>query len=139
MFRLNNGAPGTFTTCQTVHGVKSAPEFIISASGYSLAWNHTEPNKLWIGHRDAPNEILIENPSLLNPAAAPYVTLPAGHPLGYHDAVLNLFRDFYDDVRLGKERSDRPVPRPTFETGVEEMRILRAVVESVKKGAWVQV
>ncbi len=139
MFRLDNGAPGTFTACQTVNGVKSAPEFMINASGYSLAWDHAETNKLWIGHRDTPNEILIENPSLMNPAASGYATLPAGHPLGYHDAVLNLFRDFYDDVRLGKERADRPVPRPTFETGAEEMRILKAVVESNKKGVWVKV
>jgi predicted dehydrogenase len=139
MFRLDNGAPGTFTTCQAVHGRKSEPEFQVYASGYSLAWNHAEPNKLWLGHRDKPNEILIENPALQNPAAAAYATLPAGHPLGYNDAVLNLFKDFYEDVRLGKTDSDRPFPRPTFVTGMNEMRILKAIVESVKKRTWVKV
>jgi predicted dehydrogenase len=139
MFRLSNGAPGTFSTCQTVHGKKSEPEFLISADDCSLAWSHADPSKLWIGRRDKANEILIENPALMNNESSAYATLPAGHPLGYQDAVLNLFKDFYDDVKAGKTMTGRPVPCPTFETGAEEMRILKAIIESVKTRSWVEV
>jgi predicted dehydrogenase len=139
LFRFDNGMPGTFTTCQAAHGKKSDMEFQVYASEYSLAWNHSESNRLWIGHREKPNEILFENPVLQNPGIASYATLPAGHPLGYNDAVLNLFKDFYEDVRLGRNNFDRLVPRPTFVAGAEEMRMLKAIVESVKKRTWVKV
>jgi len=61
------------------------------------------------------------------------------HPLGYHDAMLNLMRDFYDVVKADGKEPYRALPRPTFRTGYEEMRILKAGVESNRKRAWVKV
>jgi len=139
LFHLDNGAPGSFTTSQTAIGRKSDTEFQLYGSTCSFAWNHKRSNELWIGHRDAPNETLIEGPALQSPETASYASLPTGHPLGYHDAMLNLMRDFYDVVKAGGKEPVRALPRPTFETGCEEMRILAAVVESNKKKAWVKV
>jgi predicted dehydrogenase len=93
---------------------------------------------LWIGHREKANETLIESPTALDPSTAGYASLPGGHPLGYHDAVLNLFKDFYNAVKDGKEPSSG-IPRPTFSTGYEEMKILDALVESHKTRSWVRV
>jgi predicted dehydrogenase len=53
--------------------------------------------------------------------------------------MLNLMRDFYDVVKADGKEPQRALPRPTFRTGYEEMRILAAVVESNKKRAWVKV
>ena len=53
--------------------------------------------------------------------------------------MLNLMRDFYDVVKAGGKESTRALPRPTFRTGFEEMRILKAVVESNRTRAWVKV
>jgi predicted dehydrogenase len=92
---------------------------------------------LWIGHRDKPNEILIESPALQDKSTARYATLPGGHPLGYHDAELNLFNDFYNVIKTGKE--DSPVSRPAFKTGYDEMMILDAIVKSNKSRQWVKV
>jgi predicted dehydrogenase len=139
LFRLNNGAPGSFTTSQAATGRKSDTEFQIYGSTCSYAWSHKRSNELWVGHRDVPNETLIESPILQSRETASYASLPTGHPLGYHDAVLNLIRDFYDVVRGGGKEVSRPLPRPTFQTGYEEMRILKAVVESNRKRAWVKV
>ena len=139
LFRLSNGAPGSFTTCQTAIGRKSDTEFQVYGSKASYAWNHKRSNELWIGHRDAPNETLIESSVLQDPATASYASLPTGHPLGYHDAILNLVRDFYDVVKAGGKEPSRVLPRPTFRTGLEEMRILKAVVESTRKRSWVAV
>jgi len=137
LFRLSNGAPGSFTTSQTCAGRKSDTEFQIYGSRCSMAWNHKRSTELWIGHREKPNETLIEGPALQDSSTATYATLPGGHPLGYHDAVLNLFRDFYNVVKKSGETS--PVSRPTFETGYEEMKILDAIVQSDKKRRWVKV
>jgi predicted dehydrogenase len=138
MYRLTNGAPGTFTTCQACIGRKSDTEFQIYGSRLSYAWNHRRSTDLWIGRRDGANEVLIENANLMDPAVAGYATLPAGHPLGYYDAVTHLIRDFYDAVHTGKENPDKP-PRPTFRTGWHEMRILAAVIESRRSRGWVKV
>ena len=136
LFRLSNGAPGSFTTSQVCAGRKSETEFQIYGSECSYAWNHDEATKLWIGYREKANEILIENPTLQDPGTARYATLPAGHPLGYHDAVLNLFKDYYQAVESGGKGSEL---RPTFETGFEEMKILEAILASHKKRGWVGV
>jgi predicted dehydrogenase len=139
LFRLSNGAPGSFTTCQAAIGRKSDTEFQIYGSTCSYAWNHKRSNEMWIGWRDKPNETLIESPVLQDPVTAPYATLPTGHPLGYHDAVLNLFKDFYDVVKSGGKEKPGGLPRPTFRTGADEMRILKAVVESNRKRGWATV
>ena len=89
-----------------------------TAAACSYAWNHKQSNELWIGHRDTPNETLIESPVLQNPETAAYASLPTGHPLGYHDAMLNLMRDFYDVVKAGGKEPARALPRPTFRTGL---------------------
>ncbi len=94
LFRLGNGAPGSFTASQVCSGRKSDTEIQVYGSKCSYAWNHKESDKLWIGHREKPNEILMENPVLQDPSTIKYATLPAGHPLGYRDAVLNLFKDY---------------------------------------------
>ena len=35
------------------------------------AWDSEQPDQLWIGHRDRPNEILLRNPALMNRPAPP--------------------------------------------------------------------
>ena len=105
----------------------------------SYAWNHKRSNELWIGHRDEANETLIESPVLQSPETASYASLPTGHPLGYRDAILNLMHDFYDAVKAGGKEPIRSLPRPTFLTGYEEMKILKGAVESNRKRARVKV
>jgi predicted dehydrogenase len=136
LFRLENGAPGSFSTSQVCVGRKSDTELQVYGSRCSYAWNHREATQLWIGYRDKANEILIENPTLQDSSTAGYANLPAGHPLGYHDAVHNLFKDYYRAV-AGQEPATKM--RPTFETGREEMGILAAILESHRKRTWVEV
>jgi predicted dehydrogenase len=137
LFRLSGGVPGSFTTSQACAGRKSDTEFQIYGSQASYAWNHKEATVLWIGHREKPNEVLIENATLQDPATARYATLPAGHPQGYHDAMMNMFRDYYDEL-AGKTVA-RAAPRATFATGRVEMKILAAVLASHREKRWVEV
>jgi predicted dehydrogenase len=137
LFHLSNGAPGSFTTSQVCAGRKSDTEFQIYGSKASYAWNHKEATVLWMGYREKPNEELIENATLQDPSTARYATLPAGHPQGYHDAMMNMFRDYYDE--LGGRSLPRAAPRATFATGRAEMKILAAVLASYKDKRWVEV
>jgi predicted dehydrogenase len=138
LFRLSNGAPGSFTTSQTCNGRKSETEFQIYGSECSYAWNHSRSNELWIGHRHEPNQVLIENPLLMDSSVHPYSRLPAGHPLGYFDAVLNLFRDFYGAVSR-KEIDSKTVDRPTFATAYHELAIVDSLVASQAERKWTRV
>lgn len=134
-FRLEGDVPGSFTTSQVCNGRKSETAFEVYGTKCSYAWNHKDATRLWIGHRFKPNEELIENANLMYPEAAKYAVLPAGHPLGYHDAVLHLFKDFYSAIERGVG-AEETIQRPTFHTGYEEMNILAAVMRSVKNRRW---
>lgn len=138
LFRLSNGAPGSFTTCQAATGRRSELEFQVYGGERSYAWNQTRSTELWVGNRDKANETLIEGPGQQDPYSAAYTSLPAGHPMGYNDALLNLMNDFYDVIKGGGDAA-RKLPRPTFRTGYDEMRILKAIVQSKNDRAWVKV
>jgi predicted dehydrogenase len=137
--RLENGARGNFTTCQVCAGRKVDIELQVFGAKESYAWSHVHPNALWIGRRDRGNEVFYESGSLQVEETARYAALPTGHPMGYHDAVYNLFRDFYE--ALGAKREGRSAVKtfPDFETGHEEMRIIDAAVESSRTGRWTRV
>lgn len=136
-FRMKGIIPGSFTTSQVCPGRKSETEIQIYCSEGSLAWNHKRSDELWIGKRNGANEIFIENPTLQSQDTAAYATLPAGHPLGYRDAMLNMLRNFYSAVEIGEE-GDGDM-RPTLETGLRQMKILDGVLESNSIKGWIRV
>ena len=68
-----------------------------------------------------------------------YATLPTGHPMGYHDAVYNLFRDFYGALEARRAGKSFAVTFPDFRDGHEAMCVLGAAVESNRSGRWVKV
>jgi len=137
--RLDNGARGNFTTCQVCAGRKVDLELQVFGSKESYAWSHVHPNTLWVGHREKGNELFYESSQLQVEETQKYAALPTGHPMGYHDAVYNLFRDYY--AALAAKREGRPFEArfPDFRTGHEEMRVIDAAVESSRSGRWVKI
>ena len=137
--KLENGARGNFTTCQAAAGRKVDLELQVFGSKESYAWSHVHPNALWIGHREKANEVFYESSQLQTEDTRRYALLPTGHPMGYHDAVFNLFRDFYEAAAA--KRTGQPVATtlPDFGTGHEMMCIIDAAVESDRSGGWTAV
>jgi len=137
--RLDNGADGNFTTCQVAAGHKVDLELRVFGSKESYAWSHVHPNDLWIGHREKANETFWESSQMQAEGTGKYDTLPTGHPMGYHDAVYNLFRDYYE--ALAAKLAGRPFEArfPDFRTGHNIMAILEAAIESRKSGRWAKV
>jgi len=70
----------------------------ISGRRSARAWNSEEPNDLWVGHRDRPNELLVRDPALLQAAARKFTSYPGGHAEGFSDTFKQLFRDVYDTI-----------------------------------------
>ncbi len=137
--KLDNGARGNFTTCQVAAGHKVDLELRVFGSKESCAWSHVHPNDLWVGHREKANETFWESSQMQVEGTGRYDTLPTGHPMGYHDAVYNLFRDYYE--ALAAKLAGRPfdVRFPDFRTGHGIMCVLDAAIESHKAGRWAKV
>jgi len=135
MIHLGERGRGAFTVSQMSAGRKNKFSFEIFGTKAGIAWNQEEPDKLWIGHRNEPNQVIIKDASLFYPAAAAFADLPGGHSEGYDDSHKQLFKHFYARVA----DPSAPVNYPTFEDGLHGMVLLQKVGESNDKKAWVQV
>jgi predicted dehydrogenase len=135
IFRMGDRARGSGTASQVSAGRKNRLSIEICGTRASVAWNQERPDELWIGHRDAGNEIVIKDPSLLKAAARSYADLPGGHSEGYDDTFKQLFRRFYASIR---DSAGTP-EYPQFEDGLRQLNILNAELESHRTRGWVDV
>jgi len=139
MLRFENGARGVVTVSQVSAGRKNKEWFEIDGSKLSLAWDQEEPNSLWVGHRERPNETMIKDPSLLAEAVRAYAHYPGGHPEGYPDGLKNLFMNVYKFIREKKDPANVKTDFPTFADGHRENLIIEAVLRSNRSHRWVTV
>lgn len=139
LLTFSNGVKGVFVVSQVSAGRKNRLYFEINGSKKSIAWNQENPEELWIGYRDKPNEILMRDPSLMSKEAKKYVHYPGGHPEGYLDSIYNFMRSFYDFVIGKKKVNIDNADFATFEDGNNEVVICEAILESSKKQSWVEI
>ena len=137
LLRYGNGGRGMMSTSQVSHGRRGLLSWDISGSKASAAWSAEHPEDLWIGHREAPNQILLRDPSLMNPTGAAAAFMPGGHPEGFADTWAAFFTQVYRDVVRGGRGADSTWA--TFDDGHYEMLFCNAVLASAAKGAWVDV
>lgn len=137
LLHFENDARGVMSVSQVSAGRKARLWFEIDGSEASLAFNSEEPNTLWIGRRDRASELLPKDPALQSPESRGYAAYPGGHPEGYPDTFVQLFKDFYGYLALGDLRAQRTFP--TFETGHIELILCEAIAESAQKKSWISV
>jgi predicted dehydrogenase len=137
LLRYEGGGRGVLTTSQISHGRKGLLAWDISGSKASAAWSAENPETLWIGHRDAPNQMLLRDPALMNPTGAATAALPGGHPEGFADTWAAFFRQVYVDVARGGRGPGSTWA--TFEDGHREMLFCDAVLESATQGRWIDI
>jgi predicted dehydrogenase len=137
LMRYSNGARAVFAVSQLAAGRKNHLQYEIDGSLGSAAWEQENPDTLWLGHRDEPNEILLRNPALMNAAGRAAAQMPGGHVEGFADSHAAHFRAVYADVARGK-MSDRP-PYATFADGHEAMLIGDTIARSSRSGGWMTV
>jgi predicted dehydrogenase len=137
LLHFDHGAHGCFSVSQVCAGRKNCLRFEIAGSAASLAWNSEQPNELWIGERDRPNELLVRDPALLQPAARAFANYPGGHNEGFPDTFKQLFRAIYDYIDRGDFTASRPFP--TFADGHRELVLCQAILQSQRDRVWVGV
>ena len=133
LIRLGDRASGAFTVSQISAGNKNSFRIEVYGTKMGASWNQERPDELWLGHRNAPNQIIVKDPSLLKGPAAGYADLPGGHSEGYDDTHKQLFKRFYAKVA----DPSAPVEYPTFEDGLKGMKLLEKVLESHRSQGWV--
>ena len=137
LLRYPNGARGLMSTSQISCGRKGLLTWDISGAKASAAWNAERPEELWIGHRDAPNQMMLRDPSLMNGLGAAASAMPGGHPEGFADTWQAFFRQVYADVARGGRRPCATYA--SFEDGHYEMLFCDAVLQSAREGRWIEI
>ena len=137
MLHYENGVRGVVTVAQICSGRKNRLFFEINGSKSSLAWDGERPNELWTGHRSAPNQVLIKDPSLLSAEARDTASYPGGHAEGFPDTFKQLYKKVYRYIFAG-DYSQKP-DFPTFADGHYEMVLCDAIEQSARSGQWAKV
>jgi predicted dehydrogenase len=135
IFHMGARARGSVTACQVSAGRKNRFNIEIYGTRSSVAWNQERPDELWVGHRNAGNEIFVKDPSLLKPGARSYADLPGGHSEGYDDTFKQIFRRFYASI----VSRDATPEYPQFVDGLRQLTILDAVLQSHRTRSWIDV
>lgn len=139
LFRFDDGSKGCFSVSQVSAGRKNRLHFDINASACSLAWDQETPQQLWIGHRGQPNQLLSDDPSLLNRDVAGQAHFPGGHSEGWPDAFKNMMGNFYRAVQSGKMPTADELHFASFSDGANVMYIIDAIIKSHQQRRWVSV
>ncbi len=127
LLRLSGGARAVATVSQVSAGRKNRLHWEIDGSTDALAWDSEDPERLWIGHRDRPNELMLREQG----------DYPPGHAQGFPDTFKDLYRAVYAAVAAGGP-PDEP-DYPTFADGHDEAVIGDAIARSHAEQRWVTV
>jgi predicted dehydrogenase len=136
LLRFERGARGVLTLSQVSPGRKNHLSMEVSGADASMRWCAEAPERMWIGRRDEPNQILLRG-------AIPDAPLtfrgdyPAGHAQGYPDAFKALHRAVYRAVAAGGPPTAPDYP--TFEDGHEQTLIADAIAASARASTWTRV
>lgn len=134
LFKMGK-ARGAMTASQVSAGRKNGLVLEIYGTKGGATWRQETPEELWLGHRDAPNQVLMKDPSLLSEHARGIADYPGGHAEGYPDTHKQLYRRFYASISDPSRTPDYP----QFADGLRQMKILDAELASHKSRAWVDI
>ena len=139
LLRFVSGCSGVVTVSQVSAGRKNSLTIEIDTAEAAFSWGQENPNELWVGHRGEPNRLILRDPTLMEGTATRLSRLPAGHPEGWLDTLVNLFSDFYGAIVAKRQGA---VYRPSFATFSDAHRIeqtVEAVLASSRLGRPVRV
>lgn len=137
LVRFENGARGIVSISQVSAGRKNSLSIEIDGSTAAVSWASERADELWIGHRDAANQVMARDPALVRPEVRRHVGFPGGHAEGYADTFRALFNDVYSDIADGG-----PAVHPGYPTlldGHNSMLLLDAVARSAAERRWIDV
>ena len=134
LFETDAGATGSLVVSQVNAGRKNRLWVEIAAGAETFAFDQERPDELMVMRRDA-IETIPRDFATLDPRAARYATLPAGHPQGYQDCFDAFVAESYAAF-AGEAPADG---LPGLADGARAVKITEAVLASASRGEWVRV
>lgn len=139
LFKMDNGTSGVFHVSEVSAGRGCYLNFELDGSKCSVAWNQEQGDRMWVGHRDCDNNIVLRNPALLDQEVQPFTHLAKGHPEGWNDAEMATIFAYYDFIRQGKKQGIDKEHFANFEVGHYQVKLVEAILKSNENRAWVKV
>ena len=133
LMHWTDGVRGVYHVNQCQAGRKNRLSLEVAGTEGSIVWDSETPNRMWIGRRGRPSELLERDPSIMDDAASAISHYPGGHAEGFPDAFKQLALSFYGWIEGGGQG---PSPFPTFADGDHEVRICEAIARSAPNGTW---
>ena len=135
LVRFANGATGTIEATRLAPGRKNFNRFEINGSGGSVAFNLERMNELEVYFESDPPHLRGFRTILVTESSHPYVRpwWPPGHIIGYEHTFVHTIYDLLEAIADGKS------PKPDFEDGVRNQRVLAAIETASKSRRWEKV
>jgi predicted dehydrogenase len=128
--KFANGAVGYYEGTRFAPGRKNYNRFELNGSKGSIVWDLERMNEL---------DVYIENGPLsgfrtisVTDGRHPYISAwwPPGHIIGFEHSFTHTVYDFICAI------NERKQPRPNFEDGLQNQRVLEAIERSASTGQW---
>ena len=121
---------------QVSPGRKYCIRFEIAGQDRTLAWNSEECEKIWIGRRDAPNALIMRDPSVISPPPGQSATTRAATTKATPTRSNSASAASTSTSTAGDFAA--PKPFPTFDDGHRDIILCDAFLESRNRAAWVR-
>lgn len=120
---------------QVAAGWKCSLALGIYGTKGSVRWDLQQPNEIYVGRRDEPNQVLQRGTAGFSEDVAGFTDYPGGHPEGFSDSHKMHYRAVYQHIASGKKS---PVLFATAADGHHEVRLCEAILKSSTAGRWVK-
>jgi predicted dehydrogenase len=135
LLRFADGARGVLIASQISAGARNGLKLQVYGEKGGVSWSHERPNELTVDWLEGPTHVLHAGSGDLSAAARGAARLPTGHPEGFIEAFANLYRDFADAIRAGRDDAGLV---PGINEGVRGMAFVETAVAASRADAgWV--
>lgn len=134
LVRFDDGTQAVLSLSHVAAGHPYRVQVEIDAELAGVSWDSERPNELWIGHRDAPNELLVADARHMRPDARRFVEKAGAYREGFDETFRLLFREVYAQMAGG---AAAPATYPTFSDGHRQVVVHEAIQTSAAERRWV--
>jgi predicted dehydrogenase len=130
------GVHANASISQVAAGWKCSLALGIYGTRGSVRWDLQQPNEIYVGRRDEPNQILQRATAGFSEDVAGFTDYPGGHAEGFADAHKMHYRAVYQHIASGRKT---PALFATAADGHHEVKLCEAILQSSNARQWVKV
>ncbi|NQU06921.1 MAG: Gfo/Idh/MocA family oxidoreductase [Candidatus Abyssubacteria bacterium] len=136
LHRLQEGVRGALTLSQVSAGRKNRLFLQIDGSERSAAWDMEQPDALWLGQRDRPDQPAPKKvkPSKTKPLSLKRFSAERGE--AWAIGAMNFLSKVYQYIADGKKPGRDPADFATFEDGYHAVVLTDGILSSARQKRW---